>query len=225
MCGRFAQGDIDAIYKKYKITINDKLLQKIKPRYNIAPAQIVPIVYRDEKGNSHIEQMKWGLVPFWAKDPSIGYKFINARSESIATKPTFRKAFLHQRCIVPASGFYEWFRAGRNKIPYFMYPKNEELFSLAAIYDIWIDTESRKLRSFAILTTDSNKLIEKIHNRMPVILEKDEEKIWLNPKIKDKDALEPLFDPYPAKEMGEHLVSKNVNSTRNESPDLIKPTK
>ncbi len=220
MCGRFAQGDMDAIYKKYKVAITNYLIKKIKPRYNIAPAQNVPVVYND-KGNKLVS-MRWGLIPHWAKDPKIGYKFINARSETVHEKPAFKKSFQNMRCIVPASGFYEWYRSGKDRYPHYIYHKSGDIFSFAGIYDIWTDVEGRNFKTFAILTTEANKIIEPIHDRMPVILEKDEEKIWLNDDLNDLDELTSLFDPYPEDLMVEHEVSRDVNSIRNEGVELIK---
>lgn len=225
MCGRFAQGDIEAIFKKFKIEITEELIKLIKPRYNIAPAQDVPIIVRTKEGKNQLKRIRWGLIPFWAKEPSIGYKFINARSETVSTKPSFRKAFLNQRCIVPATGFYEWMRKSNDKVPFFFVPKKDKLFSFAGIYDIWKDVSGMQIVTFAILTTEANDKISEIHDRMPVILEKDEEDIWLDPNIHEIEALIPLFDPFPASDMQSFVVSRSVNSPRNDSADLIKPVK
>lgn len=222
MCGRFAQGDIDAIYSKYRIKVTDDLRKVIKPRYNIAPTNKVPVVVEKEKKFT-LEIMKWGLVPFWAKDEKIGYKMINARSETVAEKPSYRKPFKSQRCIVPATGFYEWQNAKDKKIPYYFKPKGEKLFAIAGLFDIWKDPDGKDLKTFTILTTEPNKMAGSIHDRMPLILEENEEKDWLDPANSDTDFLQALFDPYPADRIEFYKVSQIVNSPKNDSKEIIKP--
>jgi putative SOS response-associated peptidase YedK len=221
VCGRFAQGDTDAIYSRYRVKISHDLRKKIKPRYNIAPTQIVPTVYNGAEGEKSIGLMRWGFIPSWARDPKIGYRLINARAETVSQKPSFRNSFRIKRCIVPATGFYEWYKRNGSKIPHYIYPTKEKLFSLAGLYDQWKDPEGKELTTFTILTTEPNAVVKPIHDRMPVILEKDEEAQWLDSSITNPSILERLFDPYPASLMNEHVVSTEVNSPRSEGKELI----
>lgn len=225
MCGRFAQGDMDAIYSKYRVKVPLRLRKRLKARYNIAPSQNVPIVRSDEKNKKVLEIMKWGLIPFWAEDPKIGNRMINARSETVSEKPSFRNSLRSRRCIVPSTGFYEWQKDGNGKIPYFIHPKDDVLFSLAGLFDIWKDPEGKEFASFTIITTDSSRKLKGIHDRMPVILENDEEKDWLDNKNTDSKKLSKLFDPYPDKLLDYYEVTKSVNNPINDSKEIIKPVK
>ncbi len=163
----------------------------------------------------------WGLVPFWAKDPKIGNRLINARAETIAKKPAFRTPFKKHRCLVLADGFYEWDKKGAKRLPYRVVLKNEKPFAFAGVYDYWKDEKGKELKTFAIITTDANKLISKIHDRMPVILSKKDEKIWLDPDLDLTKAME-MLHPYPAKEMKMYPVSTLVNKPENDSLEVIK---
>lgn len=165
--------------------------------------------------------MKWGLVPSWAKDEKIGYKMINARSEGIETKPSFRAAFKRHRCLVPTTGFYEWKKVdAKMKQPYFIRLKSGEPFAFAGLWEVW---GPDNLETFTIITTENNELIEPIHTRMPVILHEKDEAVWLDPELHDADKLKELLKPYPSEEMEMYEVSTFVNSPKNESPDCIKP--
>ncbi|MFC1780303.1 SOS response-associated peptidase [Patescibacteria group bacterium] len=225
MCGRFAQGDTDAIYSKYRVKISESLRKKIHPRYNIAPFQIVPVVTQDEDKKNKLELMRWGFIPYWAKDVKIGYKLINARSETIFEKPSFKRSAKSKRCIVPATGFYEWKHAGNSKIPYFVKPSKDSLFSLAGLFDEWMDPEGKKVKTFTILTTEPNKVLKPIHKRMPVVLEKNEEEPWIGKRVQDTDLLESLFDPYPVRHMNVYEVSREVNSPSNDKESFTQPLK
>jgi putative SOS response-associated peptidase YedK len=134
------------------------------------PSDDLPVVVSTD--DKHLKMMRWGLVPFWAKDEKIGYKMINARSETISVKPSFRKAHSLQRCIIPAGGFFEWKQVDKEKIPYYIYLKNQLVFGFADLYDVWHDKQGRELKTYTIITMEPNALVEHIHNRMPVILEK-----------------------------------------------------
>jgi len=223
MCGRFAQGDMDAIYSKYRVKVPAKLKKQIRERYNIAPAQPVPVINRTKTNENKLEIMKWGLIPSWAKDPNIGYKMINARSETVDKKPSFKSSLKSRRCIVPATGFYEWKKSNSHKIPHYIHLKDEKVFSLAGLYDTWKDKGGKTMTTFTVLTTEPNKLVEPIHNRMPVILEKDEEEPWLDKKVNETGALLEMLDPYPESRMSEHTVSTAVNVTKTEGKQLIRP--
>lgn len=218
MCGRYAipdPGDIPLHFKGTRIGYD------VKPRYNAAPSEELPIVVNT--GENHIELMRWGLVPFWAKDTSIGYKMINARAETLSVKPSFRKAFSLQRCIVPAGGFFEWKQVGKEKVPFYIFLKTHQLFGFAGLYDTWHDKQGRELKTYTIITTVPNELVGTIHNRMPAILEKKDEETWLNPDETDPDRLVPLLHPYPTNEMGAYPVSRLVNSPRNDTKEVIEP--
>lgn len=154
----------------------------------------------NHEGNEAV-LMRWGLIPSWAKDPKIGYKMINARSESILEKPSFKKPFLSQRCLIPASGFYEWQHLDNKKIPYYFKLKDQDLFAFAGLYDEWKDPEGYPLKTFTIITTEPNEVVAPIHNRMPVILPEKSEDIWLDHTISDPQKLLSLLTPYKNSEM------------------------
>lgn len=219
MCGRYSlyTDDYDKFYGDFELS---NRLESLTPRYNIAPGMSVPVITKNSP--KKIELMRWGLIPFWSKDPKIGYKMINARSEGIESKPSFRKPLKSQRCLVPTSGFYEWKRMAEDKIPYYIKLKDRDVFAFAGLYDIWKDAEGHPLKSFTIITTGPNKLMESIHNRMPVILEKEFEDKWLDEKTDTAEILK-MLESYPEKKMEAYPVSKLVNNTRNESRDNIKP--
>ncbi|OGD90426.1 hypothetical protein A3D07_02940 [Candidatus Curtissbacteria bacterium RIFCSPHIGHO2_02_FULL_42_15] len=217
MCGRYGFQDPDKIRDYYDIQGD---LKDLKPRYNAAPAQQLPVILRNAK--LHAKIMRWGLIPFWAKDMSIGYKMINARAEGIESKPSYKKPFKTQRCLIPASCFFEWDKENGNRNPYLIRLKSQEVFSFAGLYDIWKDAEGKELLSYTIMTTESNPKIAKIHNRMPVILTKDEEKEWLD--LNYPSAIK-LLDPYPAEKVEMYPVSKEVNRPANDYPEIIKPLK
>lgn len=162
----------------------------------------------------------WGLVPFWAKDPKIGTRLINARAETIAEKPAFRTPFKKHRCLVLADGFYEWDRKGARRVPYRVVLKDEMPFALAGICDYWKDESGKELRSFSIITTDANQLIATIHDRMPVILLPQDEKVWLDPGLDLIKALK-MLRPYPADDMKMYPVSTLVNNPKNDLPQVI----
>jgi len=220
MCGRYTLSSGESLYKRFKI---DQISGRIKPNYNIAPGMMMPVVIRQSP--NQIMMMKWGLIPSWAKDIRIGYKLINARVETLRQKPAFRSSLYTKRCFVPASGFYEWEHKERSKIPYYIKLKSEELFAFAGLYDVWKDAEGKEIRSYTIITCDSNKLVAKIHDRMPVILRKDHEAMWLKEGETDIDRLLSLLNPYPEKEMEAYVVSSLVNSPKNNNKSLIEAVK
>lgn len=162
---------------------------KIEENNNISPGMMSPVITANSP--KKVEMMRWGLVPHWAKDPKIGYKTFNARCEEIENKPAFRKPFRSQRCLVPANGFYEW----KDKKPFQFGMKNGDYFSMAGIYDIWLDAEERPLKSFSIITTKANRIVSPIHGRMPVILQKEQEEVWLDNKNYDLNILKEIMRP------------------------------
>lgn len=187
--------------------------------YNVAPTQNVAIVTKE-----NITQMRFGLVPVWAKSLSTGYTMINAKAETILEKPTYKGLFRHHRCLVPSTGFYEWSGESSPKQPHFFTLKDRELFAFAGLYTTREDAEGKELSSFTIITTKPNALVGKVHDRMPVILDKDQEDDWLNIPAEDAEALLDYLDPYPASKMLDTLVSTAVNSTSaHNTKELIAP--
>ena len=202
MCGRYVYYNTCETKKRFN-TINNI---KFKPSYNVAPGKSVPVIIRNSPNK--IALMKWGLIPFWAKDPQIGYKMINARAEGIQNKPSFKVPIKTRRCLVPADGFYEWkqikLEKKEEKVPWFIGLKTNKTFSMAGIYDIWKDSQGKKIQSYAIITTNSNELLKPIHKRMPVIIKKRYENLWLDRNIKLSTILK-LLIPYPENQMKGYL--------------------
>ena len=222
MCGRFSLTDIDSIFSRFGVIISKDINKKITPHYNIAPTQKIPVIYQDNNQENRIEFMKWGLVPFWAKDPKIGHKMINARAETLTQKPSFKHLLKSKRCLVPSSGFYEWKRIDKRKVPYYIGIKNSKIFSFAGLYDNWKDSVGNELKTFTIITTNSNNTLKPIHNRMPVILEREFEEDWLDVKTHDFDSLKQMLKPYPDDKMIAYAVSYEVNNPSNDNPELIR---
>ena len=192
-----------------------------RPSYNIAPTQLVLAVTND--GQRRAELMRWGLVPFWAKDIKIGYRMINAVGETAATKPAFRAAFKKRRCLILADGFFEWRKDGKEKIPTYIFLKSQEPFAFAGLWETWKSPEGETVKSCTILTTKPNEFMEPIHNRMPVILSGETEALWLDPMTEEPDVLQPLIQPAPAELMESRIVSSLVNSPKNNSPECVVP--
>ncbi len=191
------------------------------PRYNIAPGQPVPAVISNRE--RHAELLHWGLIPFWAKDRKIGNRMINARAETVADRPSFRRAFRHRRCLVLADGFYEWKKVGRRKAPVRIGLKSGEAFAFAGLWEVWRSSSMEEVRSCAIITTTANALMEPIHDRMPVILSPKAEGRWLDASVEDPAELAGLLLPYPPEAMDAYPVSTLVNSPRNDTPECIRP--
>lgn len=215
MCGRF-QLSVKGkqISERFNVEVFD---EKYSPMYNCAPSQNLPIITNVEP--EKINYFKWGLVPFWSKDSKIGFNLINARSENIEEKPAFKSAFAKRRCLIPANGFYEWKKVGKQKIPHRIFLKNENIFAIAGIWETWKDAEDRLLNSFSILTTTPNSLMRNIHNRMPVILNKHDEQAWLFEN--DEQYLKSLCQPFDALKMEAYQISPKVNSPLNNTLDII----
>jgi putative SOS response-associated peptidase YedK len=223
MCGRFTnRAKPELIKKEFKVGAKNPNL--FQPRYNIAPAQMVDVVFEPENERI-LSQLKWGLVPSWSKDASTSKGLINARAETIKEKPSFREAFKSRRCIIPASGFYEWKKKGTGaKQPYYFYLKDKEVFGFAGLREEWLDKQTGELlETCTIITTEANEILKPVHDRMPVILMAESYDEWLDTKVKDTDRLQKLLMPYPAKKMDSHAVSKSVNVPETDSDELIKP--
>lgn len=190
------------------------------PRYNIAPTQMVPIIIVEERGRK-LEMMRWGLIPSWAKEVAVGNRMINARCETLAEKPAFKRYFKSSRCLVPADGFYEWKKAGTAKQPMRITLKSGQLFAMAGLWARWRDARGQEVHSFSVITTAPNSLMRDIHNRMPAILHPAREIEWLDPANADLDSLQAMLSPYPAEQMLAYPVSTIVNSPRNDNKACI----
>ena len=221
MCGRFERNSaIDIIIRDFRI---NKTSVELTPGCNIAPSQNVLIIRLDEEGKRQLESCKWGFLPSWTKDPSLGSKMINARAETVASKPSFKSAFRKQRCLVIADGFYEWRKIKNKKTPVYIHLKSGRPFGFAGLYNPWTSPEGKIFSTCTIITTSANALLEPIHDRMPVIIPRDMEDLWLNPGEKDQDVLLGLLKPYPSEEMEIHEVFAKVNYPKFNSPETIKP--
>ncbi len=218
MCGRYGFTKPEKLKAQF---LTDNELVNFKPRYNIAPSQTLPVIVHEN--NNHIEMMRWGLIPYWAKDMSVGYKMINARAESVAEKPSYKKSLSMRRCLVPATGFIEWKTTKEGKIPFYFQLKNEDVFAFAGLFDVWHDTEGKEIRSYTIITTDANAIVEPIHERMPVMLTKEKERTWLDPDITEPERLLPLLTPFDAEEMKTHAISPEINKPANDYANLLSP--
>ena len=219
MCGRFA------LMTPGK-TLADRFglaeVPDLEPHYNIAPTQMVAVIRVDrETLQRRLVTVRWGLIPFGAKDISIGQKMINARSESAAEKPAFRSAFKSRRCLVLTDGFYQWKKGKVGKQPYLFRMKDGSPFAFAGLWERWKDPKDETIESCAILTTDANELMEPIHDRMPVILDPKDYDLWLDPEVKDPEVLNPLLRPYPSQEMVAEPVSPKVNKASYDAPDCV----
>jgi putative SOS response-associated peptidase YedK len=216
MCGRYVLADPDYIHKRFQ-TENSL---KLSPLFNISPGEKLPVITHHSP--NQMEIMKWGLIPSWAKDPKIGYRMINARSEGIEKKPSFRKPLKLQRCLIPANGFYEWQKSSGTKVPYYFSLRTKDMFAFAGLYDIWKSESGEEVKSYTIITTMANSTVKPIHDRMPVILSPQDEKVWLEQET-DQVKILGLLQPYPAEDLEGYEVSTLVNQASNQSAELIKP--
>ncbi|MGE0474519.1 MAG: SOS response-associated peptidase [Nitrospirales bacterium] len=221
MCGRFTRKDN---FKQLAESLGLAHLPPLEPRYNIAPSQFIACV-RAKPASLEKEcvPLKWGLVPSWAQDPGIGQQMINARAETVPEKPSFRKAFQQQRCLIFADGFYEWKREGKVKQPYYIRMKDHRPFVFAGLWDHWEKGDQAPIDSCTIITTGPNGLMESIYNRMPVILHPDHHQFWLDHETQNSQALQSLLKPYPGDEMEAFPISLLVNNPRNDTALCLQP--
>jgi putative SOS response-associated peptidase YedK len=220
MCGRFTlHTDLSQIQKAFQL---DHVALESEPSYNVAPTQSVLAVVRRD-GENVLTRMRWGLVPSWAKDMSIGSKMINARAETLAEKPAFKRLLKSRRCLVVADGFYEWRKNGTQKIPMYIRLKSGGPFGFAGLYDTWRSPDAETIVSCTIITGAPNELVAPIHDRMPVILPKQAYAEWLDPANGDPVRLLALLTPYPPRDMEAFAVSRLVNAPANNSPECIAP--
>ena len=190
------------------------------PNYNVAPSHIMPIITQSDR--EHFQPMRWGFIPSWAKDEKIGFKMINARIETLLEKNTFKKAASNRRCLVPADGFYEWKRNGKNKQPYRIEKKDSSIFCYAGLWSKWVSPHGEEICSFTVITQPPNELMKDIHDRMPVILTKSQEELWLSGDISVEDLID-MIEPYPEDDFHAFPVSQKVNSVKNNDISLTTP--
>jgi putative SOS response-associated peptidase YedK len=219
MCGRLTlRNPGEVVAEAFGLPVTPELW----PRFNVAPGQAIAAVRQKPQNEAReLAFLRWGLIPAWADDPSIGDHLANARSETVATKPSFRHAFQARRCLVVADGFYEWQRMNGRKQPYFVGLKNDRPFGLAGLWERW-DKEGELVESCTILTTDANELMQPIHERMPVIIPPDQYDLWLDPRCQDMKTLAKLFRAYPSKDMVAYRVSTLVNDPKHDVPLCVK---
>lgn len=218
MCGRFTSYHSSSEIAK---AFNLADVPEFKARYNIAPTtEVATVIGSDISRKREFKWLRWGLIPHWAKDKSIGNKLINARAETIAEKPSFRSAFKHSRCLIIASGFYEWQRQEKGKQPFLIQPTDNLPFAFAGLWSTW-NQEGEIIDSCTIITTEANEIMQPIHGRMPVILHSDDYDLWLDCTVKQPELLQPLLQPFDSDKLKAYPVSTKVNNPRNDSPESI----
>jgi putative SOS response-associated peptidase YedK len=221
MCGRFARRSTQQVLADwFGVDLED--MPWFAPDYNVAPQSTQPVVrLNGSTGEREFALMRWGLVPFWAKDAKVGYSTINARAEEVATKPIYREAFKQRRCLIPADAFYEWQKIGaKSRLPFAFALQSGEPYAFAGLWERWKPREGEPLETFTILTTDPNELAEPVHNRMPVILEPRDYQRWMNPGDPARPPVD-LLRPFPAEKMRSWTVSDRVGNVRNNDPELL----
>jgi putative SOS response-associated peptidase YedK len=219
VCGRYALWGIDLLGGRFLIV--DPAIG-FRSRFNIAPSTENPVIVQAEDGN-HVLTMRWGLIPHWTKDLKGARKPINAKAETLPEEPMFRELLRHNRCIVPANGFYEWKKTDRKKEPYFIHIKDKALFGFAGLYDTWQNAEGQNITTYSIITIEPNELLRKIHNRMPVILKRGNENRWLLNDPLSSDEMKSLLSPYPPQEMEAYQISPKINHVEIDEKNLIRP--
>lgn len=224
MCGRYTlQASPEELARQFSVEVEDPSL--FKPRYNIAPSQNVAVVrLKPDTSQRELVRLRWGLIPSWAKDPRIGNQMINAKAETVATKPSFRSAFRKRRCLIPADGFYEWQQQGRQKQPMYIRLRDRRPFAFAGLWERWEPKDGEPVESCTIVTTEPNEFMRLIHNRMPVILAPPDYDIWLDPTVQQTETLQAMLMPYPPESMEAYPVSRLVNNPRNDIPQCVETT-
>jgi putative SOS response-associated peptidase YedK len=220
MCGRFTlRTGSAALAEQFQLAD----IPDLPPRYNIAPTQEVAVI-RHTNGSNTAALLRWGLVPFWARDTAIGAKMINARAETVAEKPAFRAAFQSRRCLIMADGFYEWqaMGSGRRKQPIYLHMRDQCPFAFAGLWETW-QGQDGTLQSCTILTTEPNDLVQPIHNRMPVILRPTDYALWLDPDVREPEPLQACLQPYPSDALTAYPVSPYVNNVHHDDPQCVAP--
>jgi putative SOS response-associated peptidase YedK len=219
MCGRFVMiSDLSALEEAFNI---EAFSADVKPSYNIAPGREVAALVHDRV--NRFVSFRWGLIPSWAKSPMIEKGIINARSETVAEKPSFRDSFKKRRCLVLANGYYEWKKVGRNKVPHYVCPVSQRPFGFAGLYDTWRSRDGGSLSTCTIITTESNELLRPLHDRMPVIIPKDRESLWLDDSATEEKSLLSILNPSVSEALEIREVSTLVNSPLTDIPECIRP--
>jgi putative SOS response-associated peptidase YedK len=219
MCGRFTlSASATDLVQQFELAG----LPAWSPRYNIAPTQEVLTVLKvPEAPDRQARLLRWGLIPPWAEGPAAASRMINARAETVATKPAFRRAFKERRCLLLADGFYEWQRQERRKQPYYIRLRDSRPFAFAGLWERWAPQDGQPIDSCTIITTVANDRVRPLHLRMPVILPPADCDVWLDPSVQEAERLQPLLRPYPAEEIEAYTVSTRVNNTANDTPGCI----
>ncbi len=219
MCGRYTlHSRLNLLLQQFAVEAGPEWA----PRYNVAPTQMAPIVrMRPDGGPRELVPLRWGLVPSWAKEVSIGNRMINARAETVATKPSFRSALRRRRCLVPTDGYFEWKKTPHGKQPYYIRLQAETPFAMAGLWEHWHAGQSDALQTFTVITTESNEATADIHDRMPVILAPEDYETWLDPDLQAPEPLLALLRPFESSEMKLDPVSTRVNSPRHDDPSCI----
>lgn len=221
MCGRYSLITQREDLARALEIAEHVVLADLEAHWNVAPTQAVPALVQ---GNDlEMRRFRWGLIPHWAKDAGIGARTINARRESVATKPSFRDSFRRRRCAVLADGFYEWKPIDGRKVPHYFRLRSGDPFTFAGLFDRWRDPNGEAIESCTIVTTTPNQLVSDVHDRMPVILDREARIRWLDPGQQDESALQALLEPYAADAMERFPVSRAVNSPRNDGPECLEP--
>jgi putative SOS response-associated peptidase YedK len=227
MCGRYTlSAGHEALARAFLAEFAEELKASWKFRYNIPPGTGILAIHEDrDRGGRKGDIFHWGLVPGWAKDPNVGYKLINARSETIADKPSYRDAYRYRRCLVPASGFYEWDRTKSPRQPFYFHPRESEFMAMAGIWEHWMHPCGSEILSVSLITTQANSTVGKIHHRMPVILAPSEWDQWLDTSNVKAEGLEQLMAPRPDDFLAAHPVTTRVNKTDSDEAALIEEVK
>lgn len=223
MCGRYPQAQLRIYEETFRATPRD--VAEGFQRFNVAPMQLTLVVVEDARDRI-LTPYRWGLIPAWARDVTIGSKLINARAETVCVRPAFRDAFRRRRCIVPADAFYEWRSCGRARVPHAVLRRDRRPLALAGLWESWCNPRTREqIRTCVIITTSANSLMTPIHRRMPVILPESTWDCWLDPKFDDVDALQAILQPCPSEWLEAYEVSHRVNDPRDDQPELLEPLK
>jgi putative SOS response-associated peptidase YedK len=218
MCGRFTLEPTEAFYERFQIT---NRLTALAPRYNIAPGQLVPVLVAEHP--HRLTLMRWGLIPHWAKDAKTAYKMINARIETLTQRPAYRHLLAANRCLVPASGFYEWKAEGRAKTPYYIHPAEGSFVGLAGLYDTWTDATGEEIPTFTIITREADGFMARLHTRMPVVLAQEDEHAWLDPELRVTSQVLEILSRSAGVPLDAYPVSRMVNKATVEGKALIQP--
>lgn len=221
MCGRSSLNKTEKdLEERFDASFYSEDLERYNPlpNFNVAPSHVLPVI--TNRDPEHFNPLRWGLIPFWAKDEKVGYKMINARKETVLEKTTFKKAVESRRCLVPFDGFYEWKKTDKGKQPFRIVIQDQQIFTIAGLWDKWKNPEGGEVHSFTLITQEPNELVGQIHDRMPAILTKEQEDLWLSDELPPEELIA-MLEPYPADAMKAYPVSTRVNNVRNNDPSLL----